>query len=186
MTAAGYALKNRAVMFVLILTVIAAGAFAYGKLGRLEDPEFTIKEAVVSTQYPGATAEQVELEVTEVLETAVQQLKQLKEVRSISRAGLSILFVEIQEQFDKHDLPQVWMNCDARSARQPVRCLRAVPRPWSTTISAMFTACCSRSPETDIRSMISKRWPRICVANCCCVRMWDASISGGCPRRSYI
>ncbi len=108
MTAAGYALKNRAVMFVLVLTIIAAGMFAYGQLGRLEDPEFTIKEAVVSTQYPGATAEQVELEVTEVLETAVQQLKQLKEVRSISRAGLSILFVEIQDHFDKHDLPQVW------------------------------------------------------------------------------
>lgn len=62
----------------------------------MEDPEFTIKEAVIYTQYPGATAEQVELEVTEPIETAVQQLKQLKEVRSISRAGLSIVFAEIQ------------------------------------------------------------------------------------------
>ena len=108
MSAAAFALKNRAVMFVLILSILGAGMISYGKLGRLEDPEFTIKEAVIRTQYPGATAEQVELEVTEVLETAVQELKQLKEVRSISRPGLSILFVEVQERYDKHALPQVW------------------------------------------------------------------------------
>ena len=48
------------------------------------------------------------MEVTEPLETAVQQLKQLKEVRSISRSGISIIFVEIQEVYDKYTLPQVW------------------------------------------------------------------------------
>ena len=108
MNLAGYAVRHKAVMIVLISLVILGGLFSYGKLGRLEDPEFTIKNAVISTQYPGATAEQVETEVTERLETAVQQLKQLKEVRSISRPGLSIIFAEIQETYDKHTLPQVW------------------------------------------------------------------------------
>lgn len=108
MNLAGYAIRHRAVMFVLVLLVSMGGFFSYGKLGRLEDPEFTIKEAVVYTAYPGASAEQVELEVTEPVETAVQQLKQLKEVRSISRAGLSIVFAEIQETYDKETLPQVW------------------------------------------------------------------------------
>ena len=95
-------------MSVCIALIIIGGAFAYDKLGRLEDPEFTIKEAVIYTQYPGATAEQVELEVTEPLEIAVQELKQLKEVRSISRAGLSIIFTEIQDFYDKDTLPQIW------------------------------------------------------------------------------
>ena len=108
MNLAGYAIRHKAIMFVLVLLVTIGGIFAYGRLGRLEDPEFTIKEAVIYTQYPGATAEQVELEVTEPIETAVQQLKQLKEVRSISRAGLSIVFAEIQEVYDKETLPQVW------------------------------------------------------------------------------
>jgi len=108
MNPAGYSLRHKAVMLVLIFLVILGGIFAYGKLGRLEDPEFTIKEAVITTQYPGATATQVEAEITEPLETAIQQLKQLKEVRSISRPGLSIIFAEIQDTYDKLTLPQVW------------------------------------------------------------------------------
>lgn len=108
MNLAGYAVRHNAVMIVVIALVVLGGLFSYNKMGRLEDPEFTIKTAVIFTQYPGATAEQVETEVTERLETAIQQLKQLKEVRSISRPGQSIIFAEIEETYDKHTLPQVW------------------------------------------------------------------------------
>ena len=108
MNIVAYALNNRAVTLVLIFLISIGGFLAYQEVGRLEDPEFTIKEAVIYTQYPGATAEEVELEITEPLETAVQQLKQLHEVRSISRAGLSIIFAEIQDSYDKETLPQVW------------------------------------------------------------------------------
>lgn len=108
MNIVAYCLQNRRVMLVLIFMISAGGLLAYQQLGRLEDPEFTIKEAVIFTQYPGATAEEVEQEVTEPLETAIQQLKQLHEVRSISRAGLSIIFAEIQDSYDKDTLPQVW------------------------------------------------------------------------------
>lgn len=103
-----YALKNKAVTLVFIFLILAGGLISFDRMGRLEDPEFTIKEAVIYTQYPGATAEEVEQEITEPLETAVQQLKQLHEVRSISRAGLSIIFAEIQDSYDKDTLPQVW------------------------------------------------------------------------------
>jgi multidrug efflux pump subunit AcrB len=108
MNLAGYAIRYKAVTLVCILLITIGGILAYGKIGRLEDPEFTIKEAVIFTEYPGATAEEVELEVTERLETAVQQLRQLKEVESISRPGLSIIFAEMKETYDKHTLPQVW------------------------------------------------------------------------------
>ncbi|MGD8452569.1 MAG: efflux RND transporter permease subunit [Phycisphaerae bacterium] len=108
MNLAGYAIRHKAVTLVFTLALALGGVLAYGWLGRLEDPEFTIKEAVIFTNYPGATAEEVELEVTEPLETAIQQLKQLKEVRSISRAGVSIVFAEMQEVYDKHTLPQIW------------------------------------------------------------------------------
>lgn len=103
-----YCLQNRMVTLVLIIMIVIGGWLSYESLGRLEDPEFTIKEAVIFTPYPGATAEEVEQEITEPLETAVQQLKQLEEVRSISRAGLSIIFAEIQDSYDKETLPQVW------------------------------------------------------------------------------
>ena len=108
MNIAGYAIRYNVVTLTLCVLLILGGVISYFKMGRLEDPEFTIKEAVIFTYYPGATAEEVEREVTDTIETAVQQLKQLKEVRSISRAGLSIVFAEMQEVYDKNSLPQVW------------------------------------------------------------------------------
>ena len=108
MNIAGYVLRHRTVTMVVMIFIAVAGMLSYQKLGRLEDPEFTIKEAVIFTYYPGATAEEVEQEVSEPLETEIQQLKQLKEVRSISRAGVSVIFAEVEETYDKDTLPQVW------------------------------------------------------------------------------
>lgn len=108
MDLANYALRHKAVTLVFTLLVAIGGYLSYQSLGRLEDPQFTIKEAVIFTQYPGATAAEVEEEVTEPLETAIQQLKQLDEVRSISRSGVSIIYAEIQDKFDGKELPQVW------------------------------------------------------------------------------
>ena len=103
-----YALQNRTVMSVFLLMVCVGGYLSYGQLGRLEDPDFTIKEAVILTSYSGATAQEVEQEITEPLETAIQSLKQLEEVRSISRNGLSIIYAEVQDSYDKDTIPQVW------------------------------------------------------------------------------
>ena len=103
-----YALNSRIVMYVFTVLLIGGGVFAYEQLSRLEDPEFTIKEALVTTEYPGASALEVEQEVTDKLETAIQQMGQLKRVTSISRAGLSIITVETKDKYDKYTLPQVW------------------------------------------------------------------------------
>ncbi|MDJ0976291.1 MAG: efflux RND transporter permease subunit, partial [Planctomycetota bacterium] len=102
------ALKHRTTTWVLTICVIFGGWMSYESLGRLEDPEFTIKDAKVITQYPGATAQEVAEEVTDVMEKAVQQLGQLKEVTSTSQPGLSILTVTIKDKYDKSTLPQVW------------------------------------------------------------------------------
>jgi len=101
--------QYKTVTLAITLVVIFAGFFCYGKLGQLEDPEFTIKEALVITSYPGASAVEVEEEISEPLETAIQELGQLKRIKnSLSRPGLSIISVEIQDKYDKHTLPQVW------------------------------------------------------------------------------
>ena len=91
------------------MTVFFVGGIAsFDRLSWLEDPEFTIKEALVVTPYPGATAEEVEEEVSDVIEIAVQQLGQLKEGESKSDRGLSTVTVRIKDQYDKASLPQVW------------------------------------------------------------------------------
>ncbi|MEX2963166.1 efflux RND transporter permease subunit [Microbulbifer sp. TYP-18] len=94
--------------WLLMLICLVGGLWGLGDIGRLEDPAFTIKEARVFTVYPGANARQVEEEVTEKLEVAIQQMGQLKRVTSTSRPGMSEIRVQIKDQFASNQLPQVW------------------------------------------------------------------------------
>jgi multidrug efflux pump subunit AcrB len=105
---AAIAIKNRVVTLVLTVVMLFAGVSAFNGMSRLEDPEFTIKEALVMTPYPGASAEEVEQEVSDFLEIAVQQLGQLDRVTSKSDRGLSTLTVTIKNSYDSESLPQVW------------------------------------------------------------------------------
>ena len=84
------------------------GIQAYGGLSRLEDPEFTIKDGLVNTPYPGATAAEVEEEVSDRIEKAVQQLGQLDWIESTSYWGASQIKAHIKDEYDKFALPQVW------------------------------------------------------------------------------
>ncbi|UCG85614.1 MAG: efflux RND transporter permease subunit [Gemmatimonadota bacterium] len=109
MNLADLAIKNKTTTLVLTVCTAVGGVLAYQSLGRLEDPEFTIKDAVISTPYPGASPEEVEQEVTDRLELALQQLGQLKEIRqSISERGMSTVKPRIKDKYDKSSLPQVW------------------------------------------------------------------------------
>ncbi len=103
-----YSLSKKTVAYFAVVVLILGGLWSYRKLGKLEFPAFTIKTAVISTPYQGATSEQVEQEVTERLEKAVQKLDQIEEVRSISQAGLSIIYVDILRTYDSSEMPQIW------------------------------------------------------------------------------
>ena len=92
-------IKKPTVTVSLAVALLVAGILGYFRLGRLEDPEFTIKQAQVVTSYPGATAEEVANEVTDPLETAIQQMGQLKRVTSTSYPGKSIICVEMKDQY---------------------------------------------------------------------------------------
>ncbi len=96
----GYAISKKTVSYFLTLILIGGGLWSFQKLGKLEFPSFTVKTAVIGTQYPGASAAQVEQEVTDRIEKAVQQMSQIKEVRSISQTGLSIVYVDIKDYTD--------------------------------------------------------------------------------------
>jgi len=84
------------------------GLWGLESVGRLEDPSFTIKQALVVTQYPGATAVEVEQEVTETLESMIQQLPQIKRITSKSKPGVSEITVQIKDHYDGKAMPQVW------------------------------------------------------------------------------
>lgn len=105
-----YSIKYPLTCIIAILLSLIGGWLAYEKMPRFEDPEFTIRLAKVITEYPGASPEEVMNEVTEVLETEVQQLSEVKTVTSESSSGLSELTVEIkfEDSPTKKDLQIVW------------------------------------------------------------------------------
>ena len=108
MNLAVWALRNRITTLVLAAVLFVGGIQAYGNLSRLEDPEFTIKDALVRTPYPGATAAEVEEEVSDKIEKAIQQLGQLDWIESISYWGASEIKAHIKDQYSRDVLPQVW------------------------------------------------------------------------------
>ncbi|MGX5913259.1 efflux RND transporter permease subunit [Aliidiomarina sp. Khilg15.8] len=108
MDLAGYSIKKRTNSWLLLLILLIGGAVALNGLGRLEDPEFTLKQALVITPYPGASGEQVEEEVTHRLESAIQELPYIRHVTSISKPGLSQITVQIEDTYRREELKQVW------------------------------------------------------------------------------
>jgi multidrug efflux pump subunit AcrB len=103
-----YAIKNKAVSYFFIAILFFGGIGAYFVLGQLEDPVFTIKKATVVTFYPGASAYEVELEVTDVIEKAMQEIPDLEHMYSFSRPGVSIIKIDIRQHIWMDTLPQIW------------------------------------------------------------------------------
>jgi multidrug efflux pump subunit AcrB len=108
MDIAKFSIKNKLLVYVLTIVAFAYGIMTYEKMGKLEDPEFTIKDALVITNYPGASAKEVEKEVTNRLEEAIQTLPFVKKIVSKSTTGQSIITVSMKDKYDKDTLPQVW------------------------------------------------------------------------------
>nr|WP_321455816.1 efflux RND transporter permease subunit [uncultured Cohaesibacter sp.] len=94
--------------WILILGCLIGGAWGFVSMGRLEDPAFSIKTAVIITQYPGASAEDVAREVSEPLESAIQQMSEIDYITSSNSPGLSRISVNIRMEFGPDELPQIW------------------------------------------------------------------------------
>jgi len=108
MNIAEWSIQKHVITWVLTVLMVVVGVTSFLELSLLEDPDFTIKEAMIITPYPGASAAEVEEEVTNVIEQAVQTLGQLKYVESRSARGVSSVKAVIKDQYGKDTLPQVW------------------------------------------------------------------------------
>ena len=106
-------LKHKGLVWYFILVVFIGGIFSYGKLGRMEDPDFTIRQMVVSVAWPGATAQQMEEQVTDKLEKKLQDVPGLKELKSYSREGQAVIYVTLDDDVAKEDIRPTWR--DARN-----------------------------------------------------------------------
>ena len=108
MSVASYFITNRTSSWLFAAILLIGGIIAYTGLGRLEDPQFTLKQAMIVTQYPGASPQQVEEEVSYPLENAIQQLPYVYHVTSVSTAGLSQIMVEMKDIYRARELKQIW------------------------------------------------------------------------------
>jgi len=107
---AGLFVEKRTTSAVLLILVLVWGYSAYQKLARFEDPEFVIRTAVINVPYPGARPNEVAEEVTDLIESAAQQLQEVKEITSVSRAGMAEVKVEMLIEFSpsKNVLEGLW------------------------------------------------------------------------------
>ena len=103
-----YFLQKKAVTVLLLVLVLAGGLFSYVKMGKLEDAPFTIKQALVLTPYPGASPMEVQSQVTDVLEEAIQSLGELYYLKTENRAGLSKITVYVKKEIRADEMQQLW------------------------------------------------------------------------------
>jgi multidrug efflux pump len=103
-----WALRNRQVVLYLMLVLAVAGALSYGKLGQSEDPPFTFKAMVIRTDWPGATAEEVEQQVTDRIEQKIMETGDYQQVVSFSRPGESMVTYLARDSLNSREIPELW------------------------------------------------------------------------------
>ncbi|MGX4675806.1 efflux RND transporter permease subunit [SAR92 clade bacterium H246] len=110
MNIAEFTIKNTVLSVIVILLTLVGGWQAYQNMARFEDPEFTIRQALVVTSYPGASPHEVALEITDPLEKAIQQMAEVDTIESVSTTGKSEITVEIKYDASptKADLQLIW------------------------------------------------------------------------------
>jgi len=108
MSLAQLAIEKRAVSYFAMFLLLAGGIASFFSLGQLEDPEFSVKTAAVTTYYPGASPKEVELEVTDLLAQAIQEMPQVDYIYSTSRAGVSSIKIDLKQEYWSDRLPQAW------------------------------------------------------------------------------
>lgn len=105
---AEWAIKHKPVVYFFIFFILLGGLWSYFHLGRSEDPDFTIRQAVVSAAWPGATAEQITEQVTDPLEKKLQDTKGLDYLKSFTHDGKTVIYVNLKDSVKKADIQTRW------------------------------------------------------------------------------
>jgi len=103
-----WALKNQALVFYLLCALLLAGLFSYTQLAQKEDPDFTFKVMTIKLLWPGASARQIEQQVTDRVERKLQETPWLDNVSSYSRAGEAVIFVTLKDAMPPAELEHSW------------------------------------------------------------------------------
>ena len=166
MNLAEFAIRQR--VFVVFFTVLCAiaGIMSYFDLGKLEDPTFTVKSAVVVILYPGASASEVEQQVTDKLEIKLQEMSSLWKLRTLSRPGSAMIFLDLYDEYKTDRLPQQWnllrrkVN-DVKLELPPTAQISIVLDEFSTVYGMIFSVYGDGIEYADLRDYAKELQRRI-------------------------
>ena len=105
-----WALKHKQLIYYFMAAIFFMGIYSYQQLGRLEDPDFVIRQMVVSVAWPGASAQQVEEQVTDKIEKKLQDTPGLDYITSYSKPGQAVIFVYLKETVPEKDVRPTWLE----------------------------------------------------------------------------
>jgi multidrug efflux pump subunit AcrB len=105
-----WALNHKELVYYFILVIFIMGVFSYQRLGRMEDPDFVIRQMLVSVAWPGASARQIEEQVTDKIEKKLQETPGIDYLRSYSRPGQAVIYVTLKETVKEKDVRPTWLE----------------------------------------------------------------------------
>lgn len=105
-----WALKHRQLVYFFVLLIFVMGIISYRQLGRMEDPDYVVRTMVVSVAWPGASARQVEEQVTDKIEKKLQDTPGLDYIKSYSRPGQAVIFLNLKESMNPKDVRPTWVE----------------------------------------------------------------------------
>lgn len=103
-----WAIRHKQIVYFFIIAIITGGLWSYFHLGRSEDPDFTIRQAVVTAAWPGASAQQITQQVTDPLEKKLQDTKGLDYIKSFTHDGKTVIYVNLKDSVPKEEMQTRW------------------------------------------------------------------------------
>ena len=105
-----WSLNHKQFVYFFIILFFISGIVSYKNLGRMEDPDFTIKQMIVTATWPGATAQQMEEQVTDKIEKKLQDLPGLDYLKSYSTPGSTVIYVHLKDTVLQKDVRSKWVE----------------------------------------------------------------------------
>jgi multidrug efflux pump len=105
-----WALNHKQLVYFFIAMIFIMGIFSYQRLGRMEDPDFVIRQMIVSVSWPGATARQVEEQVTDKIEKKLQDTPGIDYLKSYSQPGKAVIYVTLKDTVNEKDVRPTWLE----------------------------------------------------------------------------
>lgn len=105
---AEWAIRHKQIVYFFIIAIVTGGLWSYFHLGRSEDPDFTIRQAVVTAAWPGASAQQITQQVTDPLEKKLQDTKGLDYIKSFTHDGKTVIYVNLKDSVPKEEMQTRW------------------------------------------------------------------------------